>query len=98
MPVRPVNLANQLFIVALLQAVMYCAVWLWNEYVAFYITMIFPIMILIILVLSRIADWIEPSRIPGWYYKVMLISIVIPVVIGFVFYFIYEGRFDFLTK
>src|SRR5688500_4615198 len=89
---------NRLPVIALAQAVMYASIWLWNEYVATYITIIFPVMILLILLLSAIAEWIEPSRIPRWYYQLMVISIVIPVLIGAIFYIIYEGRFDFLQQ
>lgn len=85
-------------IIILGQAVAYLSIWLWNEYVASYITLIFPIMIFIILILALIADWIEPSRIPGWYYKVMLISILIPVIIGAVFYYINDGRIGWLME
>ena|SRR5688572_4062718 len=87
---------NKLFIIGLAQAVIYCLIWLWHEYVATYITIIFPVMILLILMLSSIAEWIEPSRIPRWYYKLMIISAIIPVLIGAIFYFLYKGRFDFL--
>ena len=89
---------EKLFITALLEAVIFTLLWLWNEYVATYLTIIFPAIFLIILVLSAIADWIEPSRIPAWYYKLMLISIFIPLMVGGIFYFIYDGRFDFLTQ
>ena len=41
-------------IVALLQAVIYTGVWLWNEYVASYLTLIFPGMILVILIIAFI--------------------------------------------
>ena len=98
MPPPKVNVTNQLFLTALIQAVAYMLLWLSNEYVAFYVTVIFPAMIFFILILARIADWIEPSRIPGWYYKVMLISIAIPVIIGFIFYFLHDGKFEFLSQ
>ena len=37
---------NRLVIVILLEAVLYCVLWLWDEYVASYITLVFPVMIL----------------------------------------------------
>jgi hypothetical protein len=80
------------------QAVIYLSIWLWDEYVASYITLIFPAMILVILVLGLLADWIEPARVPGWYYKVMVISIIIPVLIGLVFYYINGGRIGWLVQ
>lgn len=83
-------------IIFLLQAVIYSGLWLWNEYVAVYLTLIFPGMILIILIIAGIADLIEPSRIPGWYYGLMIVSIITPLMIGAIFYYLYEGRLDWL--
>ncbi|MDZ4748509.1 MAG: hypothetical protein SH808_08480 [Saprospiraceae bacterium] len=88
-----INLA----IIVLLQAVIYSGIWLWNEYVAAYLTFIFPGVILVILIIAGLADLIEPSRIPGWYYGLMFISIITPLIIGAVFYFLYEGRLDWLV-
>jgi len=88
-----VNLA----IIVLLQAVIYAGLWLWNEYIASYLTLIFPGMVLVMLIFALIADLIEPSRIPGWYYGLMIVSIVTPLIIGAVFYFLYEGRLDWLV-
>ncbi len=52
-----------LAIIALAQAVLYAVLWLWNEYVASYMTLILPSVLLVLLILSLIADWIEPH--PG---------------------------------
>ena len=86
-----------LFITFLLQAVIYSGIWLWNEFVASYLTLIFPAMILVILIIAVIADLIEPSRIPKWYYTLMIISIITPLTIGGLFYYLYGGRMDWLT-
>lgn len=88
---------NQLVIAGLIQGVIYCGIWLWNEYVASYITIIFPVMIALILILSAIADWIEPSRIPKWYYALMIISIVIPILVGALFYMMYGGKIEWMN-
>jgi hypothetical protein len=87
---------TNLLIVTLLQAVIYSGLWLWNEYVASILTIIFPGMILVILIIGTIADLIEPSRIPKWYYGLMIISIVTPLVIGWIFYYLYGGSLDWL--
>ncbi len=50
-----------LLMIALVQSVIYAVIWLWNEYVASYITLIFPAVLLVVLILSKMADWIEPS-------------------------------------
>jgi hypothetical protein len=81
-----------LLIVALAECVIFTALWLWNEYVATYATIIIPGVMAVILLLSLIADWIEPSRIPKWYYYIMVITILIPLVIGMFFIYIYGGN------
>lgn len=87
---------TNLLIIWLGQAIIYSVLWLWNEYVATYLTIIFPALILFILILALISDLIEPSRIPGWYYGLMLISIITPLIIGVVFYYINDGKLEWL--
>lgn len=93
----PIEIRTNLAIAVLGQAIVYAGIWLWDEYVATYFTLIIPGIILIILLLSTISDFIEPSRIPGWYYGLMLVSIVTPVFIGAVFYYLYDGHLDWLV-
>lgn len=92
------NLSNTLLIVALAECVIFCAVWLWNEYVATYATIILPGVMAAILIISLIADWIEPSRIPKWYYYIMVISILIPLVVGMFFVYIYGGNLSWMNR
>jgi len=90
---------NQYFLIIILaQAVIYLSLWLWDEYVASYVTLIFPAMIFVILILAGIADLIEPSRISRSYYKLMIISILIPIIIGIVFYYINDGHIGWLIE
>jgi len=91
------HVPTNLLIVALAQCVIFTAAWIWNEYVATYATIILPGVMLVILLLSLIADWIEPSRIPKWYYAIMVITILIPVVIGMFFMYIYHGKLSWLA-
>src|SRR5258706_15639036 len=85
---------SQILLITLSRAVAYLFLWLWNKYVPSSIPLILPAMILVILVLAKIADWIEPSRLPGWYYVLMIVSIIIPLVIGIIFYFINNGKIE----
>jgi hypothetical protein len=93
----PKEIRTNLSIAVLLQAVVYSGVWLWNDYVATYFTVIIPGIIFMILVLATVSDFIEPARIPKWYYGLMLVSMVTPIVIGAIFYYLYDGRLDWLT-
>jgi hypothetical protein len=89
---EPSNVPGNLLIVALVECVLFCSVWLWNEYVASYATIILPGVMAVILLISLIADLIEPSRIPRWYYFIMVITILIPLVVGMFFLYIYGGK------
>lgn len=91
----PIHL-QQLAIVVMSEFVVYAAAWLWNEYVAAYATIILPGIIFVVFLLALIADWIEPSRIPKWYYIVMIISILVPLVVGALFMYLYRGQLDWL--
>ena len=83
-------------IIILSQSIVYAIIWLWNEYVASYVTVVFPVMILLLLIISVVADWIEPSRIPRWYYQLMILSVLIPLLVGALFYVMYGGQLDWL--
>lgn len=97
MPAKEVSfIQNHFVLILLIQGVLYSLIWVLDEYVAVYVCTIFPAMLLIILLLSLIADWIEPARITPWYYRIMIASILVPVIISAAFYLIYRGRIDWI--
>ncbi len=85
-----------LTIASLTLAILCVTTWLWNDYVASYFTIIFPGISLVILLIATIADWIEPSRIPRWYYGLMVISILVPLLIGAIFFYLNEGQLSWM--
>lgn len=80
----------------LLQVIFYSLLWLWDEYVASYACLIFPVVIAVILLISWIADLIEPARIGPIYYYIMMASVLAPILVGAFFYFIYGGELAWL--
>jgi hypothetical protein len=82
----------------LLQLIFYGSLWLLDEYVASYICLIFPIIIAVILLISWIADLIEPARIGSKYYFVMAVSVIAPIFVGAFFYFINAGDIGWLKE
>jgi len=89
-------LHSKLLIVVLAESIVFTALWLWNEYVATYSTIILVGIMFVILLFSLVADLIEKSRIPKWYYYVLVISIVIPLVVGMFFVYIYGGNLSWM--
>jgi hypothetical protein len=95
-PKGPSAIKTHFTSILLVQAVIYTLIWLWDEFIAVYVSLIFPSMLLIMVLFARIADWIEPSNISRWYYGLMIASILTPIVIGIIFFIINEGRIGWL--
>ena len=69
----------------LIEAIIYIALWMWNEYVASILTLAFSAIALFILIISLISELIERSKVPRWYFSYMVISILTPLIIGVFF-------------
>lgn len=65
----------------LLEAIVFIAVWLWDPYIGKLITFIFSPIFLAILVISFIADKIDPSKISSKYYLLLLGMGLTPVMV-----------------
>ncbi len=70
------------------QVALYTLLWLSTPYIASLLTLILGAVSLVILLLSLIVDWIEPSRIAPWYYRFLLLSFLAPLLVGLLFLFI----------
>jgi hypothetical protein len=82
----------------LIQLVLYGLLWLWDEFIASYVCIILPAIIAVILLISWIADLIEPARIGSKYFLFMLVSVIAPVLTSAFFYIIYEGNLAWLQN
>ena len=80
----------------LLQVILYAVIWLADEYVASYMCIVLPGIILAILLISLIVELIEPSRISKRYFVIMGLSILAPVLTGLAFYTLYDGQLEWL--
>ena len=77
------NLKNiGLWELAIVQAILYTGLWLWNEYIASLVSIILVPIIFSILLISLISELIEKSKVPKVYFKFMIISILTPIVIA----------------
>jgi hypothetical protein len=86
-----------LFEIFLIQIILYSVLWLVDEYIATFMCITIPIIVLVILAVSLMAEFFEPSRISRKYFWIMTISIVAPVLVGLVFYLMYDGKLEWLT-
>jgi drug/metabolite transporter superfamily protein YnfA len=89
---RPLSMTE----VFLIQAVFYIVLWLWNDHAATILTLSFTAIALFILVISLIAEVLDSSKVPRWYFWVMGISIVTPLIIGAFFLTLKNGTLDWM--
>lgn len=80
----------------LLQILIYLVLWLWNDYVASLMTILMTVIFTGILIVAVIAELIEKSKVPRSYFVFMIGSILIPVIVGFIFVGLMGGQLDWL--
>lgn len=85
-------LSKRLIEFFLIQTVLYLVLWVINEYMASLLSAIFICIFIAILVVSIIVELIEPSKVPKWYYKLMILSILAPLLAGGVYIGIMGGE------
>jgi hypothetical protein len=70
----------------MIQICFYILVWILNEYVAFLLFIIIPVIAIAILLLSFVFQFIEPAKIPTSYYKYMVATIIAPVFVAIIYF------------
>ncbi len=90
---RPLSMTE----VFLIQAVFYIVAWLLNDHAATILTLSFAAIALFILVISLIAEVFDRSKVPRWYFWVMVISVLTPLIIGAFFLTLKNGTLDWMT-
>ncbi len=76
------------------QIIIYIAIWFASDYIGSFISISFPIIFALLLLVSIIAELIEPSRVPRWYFYLMIISIIAPILVGGIFWYLSGGKMD----
>jgi hypothetical protein len=89
---RPLSMTE----VFLIEAVFYIVLWLWNDHAATILTLSFAAIALFILAISLIAEVLDRSKVPRWYFWVMAISVVTPLIIGAFFLTLKNGTLDWM--
>ncbi|MEM9919204.1 MAG: hypothetical protein AAF990_13970 [Bacteroidota bacterium] len=75
----------------LLQFILYMALWLWNDYLASLISLVFGAIFLFIFLLSLILEWIERSKVPRAYFILMLLSVLAPALAAICYLYLFQG-------
>lgn len=64
----------------LIQVVFYALLWLWEEYAALFVSVTFSAIAFFVLLIALIAEWIERSKVPPFFFLFLLISVVTPLI------------------
>jgi hypothetical protein len=84
------------FEIFLIQIIVYLLLWLWNDFVATLLSLSFAAIGLFVLIISIIAELIDRSRVPRWYFYVMVLSVLTPILVGSLFMYIKQGSLDWM--
>ena len=72
------------------------SLWLINDFWASFLSILITMISFFILIISYIVEWLEPSKIPSWYFKLLIVFLLIPLILGLVFGSIYGFKFDWM--
>lgn len=83
--------------IILIQVILWIGIWLMDDYLGSLLTVVFVPILFFVLIISLIAEWIEPSKIPKKYFSIFFTSIIVPSLIAAFVFYAYEGSFDWLN-
>ena len=75
--------------IVLIEVCLFLLLWIWNEQVAQILSAIVSGVSLIVLVVSLIVEIVEPSKVPKTYFSFMIITVIVPLLTGSGYYFLF---------
>jgi hypothetical protein len=88
--IRPIELF-------LIQVFLYGLLWVWNDYLATLLSATFAVIAFCVLIVSLIAELLERSKVPRWYFWGMAISVVAPILTALLFVGLMGGELSWLA-
>lgn len=88
--IRPIELF-------LIEFIIYALLWLWDDYVASLLTVVMTVICFFILIISLLAELVESSKVPRWYFYFMAISVVTPIIVALVFIAFVGADFEWMS-
>ncbi len=83
--------------ILLAEVAIYIFLWLVNDYLATMLSLIFGSIFLLLFLISLIVEWIERSKVPRWYFTLMLVSALAPIIAAIIFLSI-SGGLEWLKR
>lgn len=82
--------------IILLESICFAGLWLWDDYVAFVLTLTITSIIVAVLLISLFAEKVERSKVPRKFFWHLFWSIFPPIIIGILYTFLIQGDFAWL--
>lgn len=73
------------------EVVIYLLIWVFNDYMATMLSLIFGSIFLLILLVSLVVELVEKSKVPRWYFLFMGLSVLAPILAAIVYALINKG-------
>ncbi len=84
--------------ILLFEIIIFTALWLYDEYVAFILSIIVPAILFAILIISLISEMIEKSNVPRSYFKTMFFAVIPPIIIAILYIYNSGGQMEWLLE
>ena len=81
-----------------IELIVFLLLWLADDYLATILTLTFSGICTGVLVIAGIAELIERSKVPRWYYYLMLVSIIAPLLSGAIYVGLMGGELSWLEE
>lgn len=59
--------------------IIYTLIFLWNEHIGYLLSLIMTVVVLAVLLISYVVEWIEPSKVPPGYFRLMWVLFLTPL-------------------
>lgn len=82
--------------VAIFEAILLIFLWFISEYTATLLSWIIPVLCTGILIISLIVEWVERSKVPRWYYWLLVVMGITPILVFIFFFILQEGQFEWM--
>ena len=95
-----VNASHRLILleVAISEAILLVILWLFNDYLATLLSWIIPVLCIGILGVSLIVEWVEKSSVPRWYYWLLVVIFLVPLVVFLFFFTLKQGQLEWMKS
>ncbi|MEP7321358.1 MAG: hypothetical protein ABI761_05540 [Saprospiraceae bacterium] len=87
---------EKLILIALGQAIFYSLIWLMSDYVGLILCLSISLISFAIWIISWISDRLEYANVAFWYYPLMIMSTIIPLIIIALFWYLKAGEMDWM--